>query len=78
MEVLTHCVLHTHVHTTHMLTGHTQSHVYMHTTFLTHKPWPLPRVHGQWHLQVGGELSPLCTTEHPGEVAFALEHEGQV
>ena len=43
-----------------------------------HKPWPLPRVRGQWHLQVGEELSHLCTTEHPGEVAFALEHEGQV
>lgn len=28
--------------------------------------------------RVGGELSPLCTTEYPGEVAFALEHEGQV
>ena len=65
------CVLHTQVHSTY-------SHVHTHTTFLMHKPWPLPRVHGQWHLQVGEELLHLCTTEHPGEVAFALEHEGQV
>lgn len=78
MEVLTHCVLHTHKHTTHMLTGRTHSHVHAHTTCLTHKPGPLPWVHGQWHLQVGGELSHLCPTEHPGEVAFALEHERQV
>lgn len=75
-----HTVYSTHTYTPHTCSQDILSHMYTRTphSSSSHKPPGLSL--GIWTVaSTGGwELSPLCTTEYPGEVAFALEHEGQV